>query len=148
MTEYELINPSDPYTFIAEDFETAALTVLTLGTTYGAKPKGGGEDVPLFFLGGSDYLENWYKEHFGRTPNEGAEAKRGAVADSLASFMLGVFEDRRRYEAALAAIDDPEKKTRFINEWQEGCSSLNNIGGRAHKLAELLRKSAKGGAGA
>lgn len=138
--EYEFINPSDPYTFIAEDFETATLTVLVLGPTYGAKPKDGGEDVPLFFLGGTDYLESWYKEHFGRTPNEGAVAKREAIADALLSFMLGGFEDRRRYEAALEAIDDPAKKARFIDQWQDGHSSLNNIGTKAHRLGQKLKE--------
>lgn len=38
MMEYELINPSDPYTFIAEDFETTALVVLVFGVAYGANP--------------------------------------------------------------------------------------------------------------
>ena len=37
--EYELINPSDPYTFIADDLETAALVVFIFGTAYGAEPK-------------------------------------------------------------------------------------------------------------
>lgn len=41
--EYELINPSDPYTFMADDLEIAALVVFTFGTAYGAKPKDGGE---------------------------------------------------------------------------------------------------------
>ncbi len=42
--------------------------------------------------------------------------------------------------AALAnAIDDPEKKANFISEWQDGRSSLNDIGGKAHRLAERLR---------
>jgi len=137
MMEYEFINPSDPYTFIAEDFETAALTVLCLGAAYGAKPKDGGEDVPIFIFGGA---VEWYKEKFGRSPDDGAKEKREAVADALSSFMLGGFEDRRRYEAALAAIDDPGKKTRFISEWQGGRSSLNNIGGEAHRLAERLKR--------
>ena len=63
-----------------------------------------------------------------------------AVADALASMMLGGFEDRRRYNIALAAIDDLEKKARFIDEWQDGRSSLNDIGGEAHKLATSLKK--------
>lgn len=34
MIEYELINPSDPYTFLAKTKESAALTVFLLGTMY------------------------------------------------------------------------------------------------------------------
>lgn len=32
MTEYKLINPSDPYTFLAKTKESAALAVFLLGT--------------------------------------------------------------------------------------------------------------------
>ena len=135
--EYNLINPSDPYTFIAADYETAVLTVFCLSTAYGAEPKDGGEDVPILIFGGA---VNWYKEKFGHTPDDGLDKKRDAVADALASMMLGDFKDRRRYELALSAIDDPEKKARFIDEWQGGRSSLNNIGGAAHALAKRLRK--------
>lgn len=136
--EYELINPSDPYTFIAADYETAVLTVFCLGPAYGAKPKDGGEDVLIFLFGGA---VDWYTEKFGHSPDDGLDEKRQAVADALASMMYGHFEDRRRYELALSLIDDPEKKARFIDEWQDGCSSLNDIGGAAHMLAERIRKS-------
>lgn len=138
--EYELINPSDPYTFIVADYETAVLTVFCLGPAYGAKPKCGGEDVPIFLFGGA---VDWYKEKFGRTPDDGLDEKGQAVADALASMMFGDFEDRRRYELALSSIDDPEKKARFIDGWQDGRSSLNDIGGEAHKLAERMRKRVK-----
>lgn len=53
--------------------------------------------------------------------------------------MYGHFEDRRRYEAALKAITDEEKKKEFMKEWQDGRSSLNNIGGYAHKLGAKLK---------
>lgn len=135
--EYEFINPSDRYTFLAEDYETAVLAVFCLGPAYGAKPKDGGEDVPIFIFGGA---VEWYKEKFGHSPDDGLDEKKEAVADALASFMLGDFEDRRRYNIALAAIDDPEKKSRFIDEWQDGRSSLNDIGGAAHRLAGRLRE--------
>lgn len=54
--------------------------------------------------------------------------------------MFGGFEDRRRYELALSAIDDSEKKARFIDDWQDGHSSLNDIGGKAHRLAAKLKE--------
>lgn len=50
LIQYQLINPSDPYTFLAPDLETAALTVFCLGTMYGAEPQGKGENVPVFYL--------------------------------------------------------------------------------------------------
>lgn len=136
--EYELINPSDPYTFIAEDLETAALVVFSLSTAYGARPKDEGyEGVPIFIFGRGD---EWYRETFGRTPDGGLLSKKNAVADALESMMLGRFEDRRRYNAALDAITDPEKKEKFIAEWQDGRSSLNDIGTIANALAKRLRQ--------
>ena len=139
----ELVNPSDPYTFVAESREVAVLAVFLLNPAYGATPQSGSDDdkVPTFILGGA---EEWYQEIFGRTVADGFKALEKDLADALASFMLGGFEDRRRYEAALAAITDPEKRTSFIDEWQDGHTSLNNIGGRAHELAEQIKAKLKG----
>lgn len=142
MTEYELINPSDPYTFEAEDFETAALVCFIMGSGYyGAEPKDGGEEVPIFIFGGA---ESWYKATFGTTFEESIDdpEKVARLSKALASMMLGDFEDRAKYNAALEAIDDPEKRAAFIDEWQGRCSSLNDIGGRAHKLAQALAATA------
>lgn len=135
--EYKLINPSDPYTFMAADYEVAVLTVFLLGSAYGAESKDGGEKVPVFLFGGA---VDWYTKKFGRSPDAGLNEKMETVADALASMILGNFEDRRRYNAALAAIDDSDKKARFINEWQDGRSSINDIGRTAHKLAEKLKE--------
>lgn len=134
--EYELKNPSDPYTFLAEDLEVAALTVFSISTLYGAEAKEGGESVPIFLFGGA---KEWYLERFGRTLDDGRKAKREELVSALSSMMYGGFEDRRRYEAALSAITDPEKKEEFITEWQDGHSSLNDIGTYCHELAKRLR---------
>ena len=64
--------------------------------------------------------------------------KRKQVSAALFSFMLGDYEDRRRYEAARKAVMDPEKEEEFINEWQDGHSSLNDIGTYAHALGKKL----------
>ena len=53
---YELINPSDPYTFEAKDRETATLAVFLLSTSYEARcltEEGEENDVPIFIFGGS-----------------------------------------------------------------------------------------------
>lgn len=134
--EYELINPSDPYTFIADDLETAALVVFALSPAYGAKNKDGEVAVPVFVFGGAD---EWYSEQFGRNTVDGFNAKKKQLAAALNSMLLGGFEDRRRYEAALAAITDPYKKAEFIAKWQDGRSSLNDIGTRCHRLAERMK---------
>ena len=141
--EYELINPSDPYTFIAEDHEVAVLTVFCLGTQYGATPMEGDKEVPIFLFSGASGAAEWYKETFRRTTDEGLRARKEAVADALASFMLGHFEDRRRYNAALDAITDPAKKEEFIAAWQDGRSSVNDIGTYAHNISKNVRTLGK-----
>ena len=134
--EYELINPSDPYTFIASDLEVAALVVFSISTLYGAESKDRDGNVPVFIFGGA---KEWYQESFGRTPDDGMEARKNEVAEALDSFMYGHFEDRRRYESALQAITEQEKKEEFIAAWQDGRSSLNDIGTYAHMLAKKIR---------
>ena len=52
---------------------------------------------------------------------------------------MDLFEDRRRYEAALNAITDEEKKKVFMEEWQDGRTSMKNIGEYAHQLGEKLK---------
>lgn len=52
-------------------------------------------------------------------------------------------EDRRRYEAALNAITDEEKKKVFMEEWQDGRTSMKNIGEYAHQLGEKLKGKVK-----
>lgn len=138
--EYELYNPSDPYTFIAADKEVAALAVGHLSLAFGAGTKDEAEEnrVPIFLFGGFD---EWYQEEFDRTPTEDMAARKKEVGDALASFMLGRFEDRARYNAALEAIDDPAKAEAFKEKWQDRRTSLKNIGGVAHSIGKKLLKA-------
>lgn len=138
MTQYELINPSDPYTFMAKNREVAALVVFSLSTAYGAESEDYKENIPIFLFGGA---KEWYQEEFGRSPDDGLKAERIPVSEALLSFVYGHFEDRRRYEAALEAITDPDKKKKFIDEWQDGHTSMNDIGTYAHRLGEKLMAS-------
>lgn len=88
----------------------------------------------------------WNTFHSGGTSTAAKCRELGAdpcdkkeVSDALKSMMLGHFEDRWRYEAALSAITEPDKREKFIADWQDGCSSLNDIGSYCHKLAEKLK---------
>lgn len=137
MKEYELINPSDPYTFLASSKEVAALAVASVSVIYGAKSKDGEEEIPIFIVGG---FEEWYEQEFGRDYESGVEALKSELADALSSFMYGGFEDRERYELALSCITEPDKKEEFIVKWNDGRSSLNDIGTYCHKLAKKLNR--------
>lgn len=134
---YELINPSDPYVFEAEDHETAALTVLTLGTMYGAEGEEGEHDVPVTFMLDP---EEWFKETFGRPIAIAIEEKKQAIADALLSMTYGDFRDYRLYHNTLKAIEDPAKREQFVREWEDRRSSITSISDRCHRIGKELYK--------
>lgn len=138
---YKLVNPSDPYTFKADSYEIAALTVLCMGTQYGATPKNGDENVPVFLFTDA---EEWYKENFNHSIEDGLKANRESAADALSSMLYGGFKERDTYEMALESITDAEKEKVFKEEWHNRHSSLNDIGSYAHKMAEVLKSQKRG----
>ncbi len=124
--KFNLINPSDAYTFEAEDMEVAAVMVCLLGDgKYGAdeigKGASNGNHVPVFLFGGHD---EWFVRKFGMnfedTGRHCLDHRRGALADAFASVTL----------------TNPPR------------SSMNDIGGRAHALAKGLRAQATAAPGA
>jgi hypothetical protein len=138
---WEIINPSDAYTIEAPDFRTAAAAVLVLGEgKYGLRPEDEdeGESMPLFLFGGH---EGFLATHFGGEDGLGEFIRDnpGPLADAFDSVLLGRFDRRRDYKAALAAIDDPVKREQFRDAWHDNRSSLNDIGGRARDIARHLR---------
>ncbi len=138
MMLYELINPSDPYTFEAKDRETAALAVFLLSTSYGAHcltEEREEDDVPVFLFGGS---KEWYLDTFKRTPDEGLAVLKEDVRECLNSFVLGNEHDRQIYQLAIDGITDEKKKVEFIKHWHDKHSSLNDIGDVAFKIALRL----------
>ena len=140
MLEYTLHNPSDPYTFLAEDQEVAALVVGILSTAFGADTEDENEEnhIPIFIFGG---YNEWFQDRFSRTPKEGLEARKKEVGEALQSFMLGGFKDRDRYNAALETINDPVKRDAFMQKWQDGRTSLNDIGSKAHRIGRKLTEA-------
>lgn len=66
--EFELINPSYPYTFIASSNEVAALAVFLIGSAYGVKAKDDSFEVPITMFGGG---AEWYQEQFGHSADDG-----------------------------------------------------------------------------
>lgn len=135
--EFNLINMSDPYTFEAEDYETAALTVLVLSTAFGAESRDGKVNVPITMFYDA---KQWYTEEFHRTPDEGLSEKKKEVSEALLSFILGGFNDRDAYKTAIDAISDPNKREQFISAWNDKRTSLNDIGKAARQIGEKLKK--------
>lgn len=132
---YELINPSDPYTFKADTYEIAALTTLCMGVSYGAKPQTGDNEVPVLLFGDP---EKWYKKNFNRTVEEGLKANWEKVAEALSSMLYGDFDDRSVYESAMEAITDEDKQKAFSESRHNRQSSLNDIGSYARQLGKSM----------
>jgi hypothetical protein len=143
---YEIINMSDPYTIEAKSLDVALVACLFLGRgQYSFKPLNSDDaaGVPMFLFGGT---EKWCQQFLG----EGLEsvvdrvttdaAKRAELAECFDSCLIGRGEDRETYRAGLDLIDDPDKRELWRRKWHEDrLSSMNDIGGRAYKMAAKLR---------
>lgn len=133
MVAYEVVNPSDPYTFEAPDLEIAAAAIFLVGGGhYAADPFDEDQDrVPIFLLGGA---EQWVQEKFGsdiETWFGRVKAERlPEVCTALESFLYG---------GRLAGEDwqgrTPEERAAY-NERHR--TSMNNIGKRAFSIAASL----------
>jgi len=114
---FDLINPSDPYTLEADDFEIAAVAVCLLGNgKYPADALGDdankSNNVPAFLFGGHD---EWFQARFGGTYEAVAERVLKERADALARCFESVKLGRERR------------------------TSMNDIGGKARELAKAVR---------
>lgn len=117
--KFEIVNPSDPYTMEAPSLELAAVAVCFLGN--GKYPLTGlddarGQDVPPFLFGGHD---EWFTEKFGA--NFEAVCKRA------------IQEQNEALALTLESVTLTSSRR----------SSMNDIGGRAKKLAQAVRMEAK-----
>lgn len=133
---YELVNPSDPYVFQADSFPVAVTTAWLISSMYEAKPEDGDDyfGIPAFM---EDPAKE-YKEQFGDSIEDFINKHNAEIVDALQSLVLGGFKDYRQYLLAVEMIDDPEKLMAFRERWNDGRSSINNIGKCAEKIACLL----------
>ena len=133
---YELINPSDPYTFRAPSIEVAGAAVLQLSSNFGARcvePNQERRSTPVIFG-----WDEWLDEHgIDRT---WIEAHITEIADALDSFLIGGANDRADVESMLAMLPE-EKRQEWRDQRQDRHrSSLNQIGEHAYALARQLRE--------
>jgi hypothetical protein len=143
---YEIINPSDAYTLEGDDFEAACFAVLVLGQgQYALEPQE--RDAPgmgLFVFGGA---EDWWLKQFGYPLQEASDRiGRERLAAALESVLIGSADNRRTFKAAEAFITDPVKRREYMEQYHDRKrSSLNDIGGRAMKMAAALRRKIAAG---
>jgi len=142
---YEIVNMRDPYTIEAMSLDVAAVACAILGGgQYQFRPlEDGGEEIPFFMFGGEDeWCQKHFRETFEQTASRVRKDKMEELADCLDSVLIGHAQDRKTYNNGLELIDDPEKREIWRCLWHdERRSSLNDIGGRAYKIAKNFRES-------
>lgn len=136
---WEIVNPSDPYTFRAADFLTAVAVVTLLGQgKYGLKCCDGTEprQLPFLMFGGG---EEWLKENYGDF-GEWMKAHADELAAALDSVMSFRVSERRAFDAAMQRLPESERDAYRDEVHDRNRTSLNDIGARAWDLAKWLRE--------
>lgn len=139
---FELINPSDPYTFEAASIEVAGFVACMLSPGFGARclEKDSDESTPILFG-----WDEWFESR--GIDSDWVDAHRDGIADAFDSFLIGSTEQRVDIEEAMAAMT-PEAREKYRAERQDrNRSSMNQIGEAAYEYAKQFRaKPSKQGA--
>jgi hypothetical protein len=137
---YEIINPSDKATMVADDDRDAVAACLFLSEgLYGLEEVGTGRQVLPILRFLPDHAEGILMEIFGGIGGNMApyvDRNRLAIADALDSVMLG---DRAAFDETMARLPEGERAAYRASVKEERRSSMNDIAGRAWKIAAKLR---------
>ena len=140
MPIYELINPSDPYTFEAESIEVAGAAVVHLSTNFGAREvgceDGESESTPALFG-----WEEWLKDR--GIDSDWISAHRTEIADALDSFLIGDLTTRQDVEDTLAELPPGEREAWKAKRQDRHRTSMTKIGEAATDLAKRLREKSE-----
>lgn len=144
---YEIINPSDPYTLEWENFKIACVSVMLVGNgKYALEPlTKGGRKMPPFIFGGA---KEWFKEEFSEEFDSVVELNKQDISDCLRNIVIGDEWDREIYNETMFHYLDwgwnmemSGKQLQWRRMWHEKkCSSINNIGMRADRIADELEQ--------
>lgn len=141
MPLYELINPSEPYTFRARDILTAGIVACQLSNAFGARCcDGTSKDSTPVLFGWSE----WFDAHGLDSTWQENPSNLDAAAEAFESFLIGSPAVRADVESMLAMLPDAAARKKFIDDRQDRQrSSMNEIGASAYKLGKLLRLKAQ-----
>lgn len=139
MPVFELINPSDPYTFVAPSLEVAAVCAAMLSTGFGARQVDPPADETSPVLLGWD---EWLADR--GIDRRWIEAHESELADAFESFLIGNLADRRDVEEALALIPAESREAWRARRQERHRTSINDIGESAYRWARRLRSACSG----
>lgn len=134
MTLFELITPSDPYTFYAPNLEVAAVVAYSLSSHYGAVSVDNPEERSPILLGWGE----WFEER--NIDGEWMKANHLVLADAFDSLVISKPEKRAQSDATLAALSDSQKEAFKREHNDKKRSSLNNIASVAYEYAAKCRE--------
>jgi hypothetical protein len=139
---YEFITPSDPITFIAENDSIAWITaaLLAAGKAGCTREDGKSIDTMTAFVP-EDRRSEIYIKYIG-TEDVGKYTKehKKEITDALLSFAYGSIGQRKQYDAAIAAITDPEKLKQFKSQHEDAQrTSMNRWVGHAWTLGKRIK---------
>lgn len=140
---YELINPSDSYTFYADDPKVAVSVALLVGSgKMGLEDETGNGDYPAMQLFcDADVVEKKLTQYFGQPWGDWMKGHRVEIADALETVITLGRKERHAYDEALKRIDDPVKREAYrVSIHDKNCTSLSDFGTYAWKLAKRLRE--------
>lgn len=142
MNTYDLINPSDPISFTAENDAVAILAVLLVSQNYGASREGF-DAGPYLFGTVEDVMRDLRAAgDDSETLSAAMEKRFSAIADALDSFQIVPREGREMYDEALGLLrrycsaEAEAWKAKWLDQKQ---SSLNDICSYAWRKAAALR---------
>jgi hypothetical protein len=140
MKTYSIINPSDPYTFLAPDRQIAAIVIFLLSPSYGAKclsHPGSNEDVPLFPFGGS---RQWWAHAFpGSDMEKIINTRAHEISEALSSILYGTEEARQSFNDLYGRIKHPKVLRQLRIAWNNARrKSLTDIPRSAYATADAI----------
>ena len=111
---YELIASRDPITFHAESDAVAFYAGLILGSGRASVRREDDESIPcMFLLESSEQVDSTIQIVLGTDLDTFARANAKAIGAAFSSFAYGRIESRRTFDAAVAAIADPDDLAAF-----------------------------------
>lgn len=140
MKIYAIVNPLDPYTFLAPDRQIAAIVIFLLSPIYGAKclsHPGADEDIPVFALGSA---RQWWAHTFpGDDMEKVINARAREISESLSSILCGTQEMRKTFKKLYRHIDHPEILRKFQVSWNDRHrKSPTDIAKSAYATADII----------
>lgn len=133
---YETVSYKPTYTFYAANREVAALTILLLSTSLGARCDSERNiDIPVTADGSP---EKWYTATFGRSTVDGLIELGDEVKKSLRSFVAGGFQKRIAYMMETSPIVTDDKRNEFRKNWNRFYEGVPNLAETADNVASQI----------